>query len=174
MLSSHTIKLRHFTNGPHPETIGAGTTPQSFIGKASMATEKHTTVVPFPASLSEFLARSFYVLNAQGDDLVVVRTGLDYYNGEEVMLMASKESNGMIYFHDDARSVDIMREGDNTDIETPKFADQLSRMAALHGSHYDPVSHQISVRTHRSTVADKVQRLIKAAQHIAETNNKIL
>ncbi len=139
-----------------------------------MAIEKNRIVVPFPTSLSEFLSRSFYVLNAQGDDLVVVRTGVDYCNGEEVVLMASKEPNGMIYFHDDARSISIMREGDSTDIETPRFTDQLCRIAALHGSYYDSVSHQISMRTHRSTVADKVQRLIKAAQHIAEINNKIL
>ncbi|MBU2850729.1 MULTISPECIES: hypothetical protein [Acidithiobacillus] len=136
--------------------------------------KKQQTTIPFPTSLAAFLTRSFYVLNARGDGLVVIRTGVNYCNssdGEEVVIMASKESSGMIYFHDDARSIHIMLEdAADTDIERPRISEKLTRMAALHGSHYDPVTHQISVRSQQSTAVDKVHRLIKAAQHIAETN----
>ena len=131
---------------------------------------KKQTTLPFLTSLAVFLSRSFYVLNAQGDDLVVIRTGVDFCNGEEVVLMASQESSGMIYVHDDAHSINIMREAADTDIETPRIADKLTKMAALHGSHYDPVTHQISVRSQRSTAVDQVKRLTRAVQHIAETN----
>ena len=127
------------------------------------------TPLPFPTSLAAFLSRFFYVLNPNGDDHVLIRTGEFFCNGEEMLLMASKESSGMIYVHDDAHSIDIMRDA-NTDIDAPRISDKLTVMAALHGSHYDPVTRQISIRSQRSTAEDKVKRLIKAAQHIAETN----
>jgi hypothetical protein len=133
--------------------------------------EKKQTIIPLPlpVSLSEILARHFYVLNPDGGDRVLIRTGELFCNGDDVMLMASKESSGMIYVHDDAHSIEIMQ-GANMDIDAPRISDKLTAMAALHGSHYDPVTHQISVRSQRSTAEEKVKRLIKAAQHIAETS----
>ncbi|MEB8535512.1 hypothetical protein OW565_04910 [Acidithiobacillus ferriphilus] len=84
--------------------------------------------------------------------------------------MASQESSGMIYVHDNAHGISIMLEDADTDIETPRIADKLTKMVGLHGSHYDPATHQISVRTQRSTAVDQVKRLTRAVQHIAETN----
>jgi hypothetical protein len=132
--------------------------------------EKKRTTILSPASLLEFLSGSFYVLNPRGDNLLVIRPIASYCNGEEVVLMASQESSGMIYVHDNAHGISIMLEDTDRDIDTPRIADKLTKMVALHGSHYDPATHQISVRTQRSTAVDQVKRLTRAVQHIAETN----
>ena len=133
--------------------------------------KKQTTIIPFPTSLLELLSRSFYVLDTQKNGIMLIRTGATYCDGQELLLMASQDPDGMIYVHDAAHSIEVMREGAvDTDIERPRIADKLTRLAALHGAHYDPATHQISVRSQRSTALDKVQRLIKAAEHIAETN----
>ena len=131
--------------------------------------EKKRTLLS-TGSLLEFLSGFFYVLNPRGDNLLVIRPIASCCNGEEVVLMASQESSGMIYVHDNAHGISIMLEDADMDIETPRIADKLTKMVALHGSHYDPATHQISVRTQRATAIDQVKRLTRAVQHIAETN----